>query len=140
MNNKVCRIKQLIINALVCVYLICQEFSVGESKSFSQLQGWSQKVGRVGRVRRNIPIFLCLICLGKGINETAHEIFGTFRPPLTHSLNTYAQPSSWVRCLIFSQSLCLFPLFMSVNSEGSSETVRMPEPSLVAYAISTIIS
>ena len=52
------------------------------------------------------------------------------------------------RSLIFGQILHLHPYFMCANKDGSGETARMrrliragsPEPSLVAYVISTIIS
>ena len=51
-----------------------------------------------------------------------------------------SQSSSGARCLIFGQTLRLLPYFMCANSEGSGETAQQPEPSLVAYVISTIIS
>ena len=69
--------------------------------------------------------------------------YGTFRPPKTHSSYAHVQPSSGARCLIFGRTLRLLPYFMCANSEGSDGTARMhrlPEPSLVAYVISTIIS
>ena len=49
----------------------------------------------------------------------------------------------WDLMCDFSQTLPLPPYFMCANSDGSGETARMrssPEPSLVAYVISTIIS
>ena len=39
----------------------------------------------------------------------------------------------------FGQTVRLLPYFLCANSEGSGETAH-PEPSLVAYVISTIIS
>ena len=47
-----------------------------------------------------------------------------FRPPLTHSSNAHAQPSSGARCSIFGQTICLLPYFMCANSEGSGETAQ----------------
>ena len=61
------------------------------------------------------------------------------------------------RCLLFGRTLCLIPCFVSAGSECSGETARMrmlawafvsrlrgcacsPEPSLVGYVISAIIS
>ena len=64
--------------------------------------------------------------------------FGTFCPPLTHSSNTHAQPSSGARCLNFGRTLRLLPYFMCTNSEGSGS--GSPEPWLGACVISTIIS
>ena len=49
----------------------------------------------------------------------------------------------WGRCLIFGRTLCLLSYFICANSEVSGETcgcAGSPEPSLVAYVISTIIS
>ena len=63
------------------------------------------------------------------------------------SVSSYKQPSSEASCLIFGQTLCLFPFFICANGKGSGETGQRlhgcagsPEPSLVAYVISTIIS
>ena len=64
--------------------------------------------------------------------------FGTF----SLSSNAHVQTSSRGRCLIFGRTLRLLLFFMCANSEGSGEIPRCagsPEPSLVAYAISTII-
>ena len=69
--------------------------------------------------------------------------YGTFRPPKTHSSKAHAQPSCGARCLMFGRTLRLLPYFMCANSEGSgrlSGCAGSPEPSLVAYVISTIIS
>ena len=52
--------------------------------------------------------------------------------------NSHPQPSSGARRPICDWTLRLLPYFMCANSEGSGETVQMPEPSLVAYVISTI--
>ena len=38
------------------------------------------------------------------------------------SVSSYKQPSSEASCLIFGQTLCLFPLFICANSKGSGET------------------
>ena len=68
---------------------------------------------------------------------------GTFCPPLTHSSNTLAQPSSATRCLNFGPTYHLLPYFMFVKSEGSGETARMNRLTwalAVAYLISAIIS
>ena len=54
--------------------------------------------------------------------EPTHKIMV---PPLTHSSNAHAQPSSVARCLIFGWTIRLLPYFMCANSEGSGETVRM---------------
>ena len=50
--------------------------------------------------------------------------------------NAHAQPSSGARCLIFGRTLRLLPYFMCANSGCAGS----PEPSLVAYVISTKIS
>ena len=59
-----------------------------------------------------------------------------------HSSNAHAQPSNGDRRLIFGRTLRLLPYFMCANNECSSETAHLdcPEPSVVAYVISTIIS
>ena len=70
--------------------------------------------------------------------------YGIFR----HSSNEHAQPSSGARCLIFGRTLPLLSYFMCANSEGSGEYAHSrlrecagsPDPSLVVYVISTIIS
>ena len=51
--------------------------------------------------------------------------YGTFCPPLTHSLNARRQPSSGARCVIFGRNLRLLPYFMYANSEGSGKTAWM---------------
>ena len=68
--------------------------------------------------------------------EPAHEIMVLF----ALYKHIHAQPSSGARCLIFGRTLRLLPYFMCANSEGSGETrgcTGWPEPSLVAYVIST---
>ena len=81
--------------------------------------------------------FQCKIILY--LNWASSWDYGTFHPPLFHSSNIHAQPSSRAKCLIFGQTLCLLPYIMCANSEGCSRACS-PEPSLVAYVISTIIS
>ena len=62
-------------------------------------------------------------------------------PSVNSVSNTHAQQSTVVIRLIFGQTLRLLPYFMCANSEGSGERCAVsPEPSLLAYAISTIIS
>ena len=69
--------------------------------------------------------------------------YGTFRPPETHSSNAHAQPSSGARSLIFGQpfvyvhSSCVRTAKALARLRGCAGS---PESSLVAYAISTIIS
>ena len=55
----------------------------------------------------------------------------------------HAQSSRKARCLIFRRTLRLLPYFMCANSEALARLrgcAGLPEPSLVAYVISTIIS
>ena len=47
-----------------------------------------------------------------------------FSSSVNSSSNTHAQPSIGARCL-FGRTIRLLPYFMSANSEGSGETVRM---------------
>ena len=69
--------------------------------------------------------------------------YGTFRYHWTHSLNAHAQPSGWARCLIFVGPFVYFHT-SCVRTAKALARLRgcagSPEPSLVAYVISTIIS
>ena len=65
--------------------------------------------------------------------------YGSFCPPLFHSSNMRVQPSSWARCLNFGQTLRLLPHLMW-RLVRLHRCAGSPEPSLVAYVISTIIS
>ena len=68
---------------------------------------------------------------------------GTYRPPSMQSSNAHAQPSSGPRCLIFVRP---FVYFHTSCGRTVKALVRLPgcagspEPSLVVYVISTIIS
>ena len=59
---------------------------------------------------------------------------------------TVTQSSSGARLLIFGRALRLLPYFMCGNSEGFGDPARLrecagsPDPSLIAYVVSTIIS
>ena len=59
-----------------------------------------------------------------------------FSSSVAHLSNTHAQPSSGVRCLIFHSS-CVRTAKALTRLSGCAGS---PEPSLVAYVISTIIS
>ena len=75
------------------------------------------------------------------INEPTHEILA-FLALRKLNLQTHIRSHPMglhVPRLIFGQTLCLLPYFMCANSEGSGRAVSS-EPSLFAYAISTIIS
>ena len=73
-------------------------------------------------------------------NEPCHEIMVLF---VLHKLilQMHLWSSSGARRLIFGQTLRLLPYITCANSKGSGETVcgcaGSPEPSLVAYVIST---
>ena len=89
---------------------------------------------------------LVLLCISgkeiRAISEPAHEIMTFFvLRKLILQTRIRSHPVE-ARCLIFCQTLRLFPYFMCANSEGSGETARIvsPESSLVAYVVSTIIS
>ena len=66
-----------------------------------------------------------------------------FSSSVTHSSNAHSQPSSGARCLIFRR---LFVYFHHWSVRTAKALARMrecadsPEPSLVTYVISTIIS
>ena len=78
----------------------------------------------------------------EGSLEPAQEIMALF-VLRTHSLNAHAQPSSGARCLIFGRTFrllhtsCVRTAKALARLRGCAES---PEPSLVAYLISTIIS
>ena len=80
----------------------------------------------------------------KSKNEPTHEILALFvLHKKIHSWNTHVQPYSGARCLVFGHTLRLLPYFMCANSEGSGELcicAVLPEPLLLTYAISTIVS
>ena len=69
--------------------------------------------------------------------------YGTFLPPYTHSSNTHALTSSGARCLFLVGPFVYFHI-SRVGTEKALVRLRWcagsPEPSLVAYVISTIIS
>ena len=76
-------------------------------------------------------------------NELSHEVMAHFIFRKLFFSNAHVQLSSGSRCLIFGRTLRQLPHFMCANSEGYGKTAQMrgsPEPSLVAYVISTIIS
>ena len=86
-----------------------------------------------------VPLPTCVI----RIKWTISWVYGTFRPPWTQSSNAHAQPSSGAKCLIFGRTLRLLP-YLSVRTAKALARLRRcagsPEPSLVAYVISIIIS
>ena len=68
--------------------------------------------------------------------------YGTSRPPWTHSSNVHAQPSSGARCLIYGRTFVYFHpscVRTAKNLERLRGCAGSPEPSLVAYVISTIL-
>ena len=87
-------------------------------------------------------VFICSAKLWKKKQQMSHVMrLRYFSSPQTHSSNALTPPSSGTRCPIFGRTLRLLPYFMCANSEGSGKTAQMlPEPLLVAYVISTIIS